>query len=108
MAPTKQYSGNTARAGAGAKKYQFVDKDEDLYYTIYLMRQAFDLKLTSIHKLARDSGVSETTLRAWLDGKTRNPQNKSLRMVLRHLGIHRVFMTDDGTTINLPRAPKDW
>jgi hypothetical protein len=38
------------------------------------------------------SGVCASTIRAWRNGKTRSPQNKTMEFALRAAGFHRVIV----------------
>lgn len=53
----------------------------------------------SIATLARDSGVSDTTIRNWFFGDTKRPQGFTSRLVLESLGIRTQYVRSDGTVI---------
>lgn len=58
----------------------------------------------NISVLARDAGVSDTTLRNWFGGQTRRPQGFTSRLVLEALGVTTRFQRRDGTFIKLKSA----
>lgn len=45
--------------------------------------------------IERKSGVTSTTVRAWRNGKTRSPQNKTLEFALNAAGFKRVIVAKD-------------
>lgn len=62
--------------------YRFGEKDPMLYYVISKIREG----RVTLKYLANKSGVSETTMRSWISGKTRRPQRLTMEFVLRELG----------------------
>lgn len=53
----------------------------------------------NIGMLAKDSGISDTTLRNWFGGKTKRPQSLSTRFVLEALGVSIRYYRSNGTQI---------
>lgn len=89
-----------------ARDYRFMRKEKDPI--IDLMRtEAQRLgKLVNakkgegvIGRLAAESGVSDSCIRAWFFGSTRCPQAITTRFVLEALGIKRTYHRADGTEI---------
>lgn len=89
-----------------AKDYRFMRKEKDPIIGL-MMTEAQRLgKLTSgkkgegvIGRLAAESGVSDSCIRAWFLGDTRCPQAITTRFVMEALGIQRIYKRSDGTLI---------
>lgn len=64
------------------KSYNFIDKDP----VIDVMRNCLSDQHVAYARLAHLSGVSESTLRNWFDGKTRKPQFCTVAAVMGALG----------------------
>lgn len=76
--------------------YRFIDKDP----IIDVVRTAIQAMGWSHAKLARESGLAETTISAWLDGETKNPQNASVDICLRVMGIDRRPRWNNGSFVD--------
>lgn len=90
------------RKGLFYNSYNFVDKDPVIY-------EVWDvIKGTSFNYIEEESGVSRTCLYSWFYGKTRRPQNATVRAVLRSVGydfqIVKVANIDTPVAHNI--APK--
>lgn len=72
------------------RSYNFVDKDP----VIDLMRDLVKGQRMGYAKLAHMSGVSESTLRNWFDGKTRRPQYATVAAVMGSLGYRQTWVYD--------------
>jgi hypothetical protein len=62
-----------------------------------------DLNTAHLERIARNSGVSQGTLRKWFFGDTRKPQSITTRFVLEALGVKTRYFRADGTQIRQPR-----
>ena len=75
--------------------YRFIDKDPMIDLVCHLIEK--DGRKYS--ELAEKSGVAATTMRNWDKGKTRRPQNITIRAVLRtvgyDIGVHRIAKGDN-------------
>jgi DNA-binding phage protein len=70
-----------SRKGFAYKSYNFIDKDP-------VIHEVWDVvKGTSFAYIEEESGVSTTCLYSWFYGKTRKPQNATVRAVLRSVGF---------------------
>lgn len=80
------------------KSYNFVDKDP----VIDLMRDIVKEQRTAYAKLSYESGVSEATLRAWFDGKTKRPQFATVAAVMSALGYRITWAQETGRQARQP------
>jgi transcriptional regulator with XRE-family HTH domain len=69
-------------AGFTYKSYSFVDKDPMIDQVRTIILDSHD----TYKAIAEASGVTENTIRNWLDGATRKPQAATFNAVLRALG----------------------
>lgn len=92
-----------------ARDYRHITKDPiiDLIRT-EAQREGFikggahkidDGQKRNIGVLAKDSGVSDSTIRNWFFGKTKRPQSLSTRFVLEALGVSIRYFRANGTQI---------
>jgi hypothetical protein len=65
------------------RSYNFVDKEE----IIDILRTAVEDNHLSIHALSNRSGVAQTTIRDWFNGKTMRPQFPTLNAVGKIVGL---------------------
>jgi transcriptional regulator with XRE-family HTH domain len=81
----------TTRKGNGSlrlyRSYNFVDKDP-IIDELRTIDQKEGLTYRQVHYL---SGISESTMRNWFEGKTKRPQNASIEAFVRALGYKRVL-----------------
>jgi len=52
-----------------------------------------------LDQVAYKSGIHPQTIRAWLFGDTRHPQNLTVRFVWEALGCHVQIVREDGTEV---------
>ena len=69
-------------AGFTYKSYSFVDKDPMIDQVRTIILDSHD----TYKQIAEASGVTEGTIRNWLDGATKKPQAATFNAVLRALG----------------------
>jgi transcriptional regulator with XRE-family HTH domain len=70
------------------KSYSFVDKDP----IIDEIRTVVEESGVSYKQIEDESGVTDSTLRSWFQGKTRRPQAATLNAVARALGYKLGFV----------------
>lgn len=70
---------------AHVTSYRGLDKDPVLIQVINLVEES-PMTLAAI---ANKSGVAESTIRNWIGGHTRRPQNITMEFVLRAIGYER-------------------
>lgn len=95
-------AGSNGKFSRLGKDYRGIEKDP----IIDLIRTEVEYQLGSteittafIDKLAYNSGISSSTLRAWFYGQTKRPQSLSTRFVLEALGVTVKYFRNDGSQV---------
>jgi hypothetical protein len=87
--------------------YRFLKTEKDPILSLIegecQLQYGQELNHTVLAKIAYDSGISESTLRAWFFGDTHRPQNITVRMVLQALNCKVKIYRQDGTEVRGPR-----
>lgn len=88
-----------------SKDYRFLREEKDpIIDLIRTEAQRYgNLGPEQLEKIAYDSGLSVSTLRAWFFGDTRHPQHLTCKFVLEALGCKMQVVREDGTVVRGPR-----
>ena len=95
MAKRKYSAGRSFKPSIAASStkantgYRFIDKDPILDELNPLIEDQMASGRVTKAQIERESGVCASTVNAWLNGKTRRPQNATIDFVLKAMGFHR-------------------
>lgn len=89
--------------------YRFMDKDPQIGVFHSEAQRKFGGKVPyEAISVNSKGGVSGGTMRNWIEGGVRRPQNLTMRFAMEAIGIQIRLFRDDGTEIGLPslKMPK--
>lgn len=71
-------------------------KDVQFDPVINMMRRAMEVAGETPSSISRKTGISVGCIAAWFSGKTKRPQNVTVRFFLRACGYRQAFLNDAG------------